>query len=123
MQCMFAITVNNMHNMQNTGMTLSTLRIQFVDCEILIYILTKLLMTITMNIADHKRLREIRFLMRSLLSVFLSQSWLRQYGYLPQASKQMSTMRSTQILLNAISDMQRFYGLEITGVLDHGTIE
>lgn len=120
---MFAITVNNMHNMLNTGMTLSTLRIQFVDCEILIYILTKLLMTITMNIADHKRSREIRFLMRSLLSVFLSQSWLRQYGYLPQASKQMSTMRSAQILLNAISDMQRFYGLEITGVMDHGTIE
>lgn len=29
-------------------------------------------LTITMNIADHKRSREIRFLMRSLLSVFLS---------------------------------------------------
>uniref|UniRef100_A0A673LY91 Matrix metalloproteinase-15-like n=1 Tax=Sinocyclocheilus rhinocerous TaxID=307959 RepID=A0A673LY91_9TELE len=59
----------------------------------------------------------------SLLSVFLSQSWLRQYGYLPQASKQMSTMRSAQILSNAISDMQRFYGLEITGVLDPVSIE
>uniref|UniRef100_A0A8C1RBV6 Matrix metallopeptidase 15b n=1 Tax=Cyprinus carpio TaxID=7962 RepID=A0A8C1RBV6_CYPCA len=35
----------------------------------------------------------------------------------------MSTMRSAQILLNAISDMQRFYGLEITGVLDPATIE
>ncbi|XP_026071638.1 matrix metalloproteinase-15-like isoform X1 [Carassius auratus] len=54
---------------------------------------------------------------------FNGESWLRQYGYLPQASKQMSTMRSAQIRLNAISDMQRFYGLEITGVLDPATIE
>ncbi|XDV17436.1 hypothetical protein PO909_023291 [Leuciscus waleckii] len=45
------------------------------------------------------------------------------YGYLPQASRQMSTMRSAQILSNAISDMQRFYGLEITGQMDIVTIE
>nr|XP_061795980.1 matrix metalloproteinase-15-like isoform X4 [Nerophis lumbriciformis] len=44
------------------------------------------------------------------------------YGYLPQASRQMSTMRSTQILANAISDMQRFYGLEVTGQMDAQTI-
>lgn len=50
------------------------------------------------------------------------QSWLRMYGYLPQASRQMSTMRSAQILSNAISDMQRFYGLEITGRMDTQTI-
>ncbi|XP_036441736.1 matrix metalloproteinase-15 [Colossoma macropomum] len=54
---------------------------------------------------------------------FNAESWLRMYGYLPQASRQMSTMRSAQILSNAISDMQRFYGLEITGVMDSATME
>uniref|UniRef100_A0A674MWF1 Matrix metallopeptidase 15 n=2 Tax=Takifugu rubripes TaxID=31033 RepID=A0A674MWF1_TAKRU len=44
------------------------------------------------------------------------------YGYLPQASRQMSTMRSAQILSGAVSDMQRFYGLEVTGKMDPETI-
>ncbi|KAL4630314.1 hypothetical protein GN956_G16128 [Arapaima gigas] len=52
---------------------------------------------------------------------FSAESWLRMYGYLPQASRQMSTMRSAQILSNAISDMQRFYGLTVTGELDLAT--
>lgn len=54
---------------------------------------------------------------------FNAESWLRMYGYLPQASRQMSTMRSAQILSSAISDMQRFYGLEVSGVMDSGTID
>ncbi|XP_072517349.1 matrix metalloproteinase-15 [Salminus brasiliensis] len=54
---------------------------------------------------------------------FNAESWLRMYGYLPQASRQMSTMRSAQILSNAVSDMQRFYGLEISGKMDLSTIE
>uniref|UniRef100_A0A8C7X2Q9 Matrix metalloproteinase-14 n=1 Tax=Oryzias sinensis TaxID=183150 RepID=A0A8C7X2Q9_9TELE len=54
-----------------------------------------------------------------LLSTF---SWLRMYGYLPQASRQMSTMRSAQILSDAVSDMQRFYGLQVTGQMDPQTI-
>ncbi|KAG9352534.1 hypothetical protein JZ751_020948 [Albula glossodonta] len=49
-------------------------------------------------------------------------SWLRMYGYLPQASRQMSTMRSAQILSNAIGDMQRFYGLTVTGEMDPATL-
>nr|XP_057932752.1 matrix metalloproteinase-15 isoform X2 [Doryrhamphus excisus] len=53
---------------------------------------------------------------------FNAESWLRMYGYLPQASRQMSTMRSAQILSGAISDMQRFYGLEVTGSMDLQTI-
>ncbi|TKS70312.1 Matrix metalloproteinase-15 [Collichthys lucidus] len=55
-------------------------------------------------------------------STFNAESWLRMYGYLPQASRQMSTMRSAQILSNAVSDMQRFYGLEVTGQMDPQTI-
>ncbi|MGH0140096.1 UNVERIFIED_CONTAM: hypothetical protein FKN15_020095 [Acipenser sinensis] len=53
--------------------------------------------------------------------LLLCKSWLRMYGYLPQASKQMSTMRSAQILSNAIADMQRFYGLTVTGEMDDET--
>lgn len=34
----------------------------------------------------------------------------------------MSTMRSAQILSSAISDMQQFYGLEVTGQMDPQTI-
>ncbi|XP_041124464.1 matrix metalloproteinase-15 [Polyodon spathula] len=52
---------------------------------------------------------------------FSAESWLRMYGYLPQASKQMSTMRSAQILSSAIADMQRFYGLTVTGEMDDET--
>uniref|UniRef100_A0A3P8U378 Matrix metallopeptidase 15 n=1 Tax=Amphiprion percula TaxID=161767 RepID=A0A3P8U378_AMPPE len=49
-------------------------------------------------------------------------SWLRKFGYLSQASSQMSTMQSAQILSKAISDMQRFYGLEVTGEMDAATV-
>ncbi|KAG7268551.1 LOW QUALITY PROTEIN: hypothetical protein CRUP_036308 [Coryphaenoides rupestris] len=49
-------------------------------------------------------------------------SWLRMYGYLPQASRQMSTMSSAQILSRAVGDMQRFYSLEVTGQMDEQTI-
>lgn len=51
------------------------------------------------------------------------QAWLRKFGYLPQASMQVSTMQSTQLLSTAISDMQRFYGLEVTGVMDAATVQ
>ncbi|XP_036400280.1 matrix metalloproteinase-15 [Megalops cyprinoides] len=54
---------------------------------------------------------------------FNAESWLRMYGYLPQASRQMSTMRSAQILSNAVSDMQRFYGLPVTGEMDPTTVK
>ncbi|XP_076878200.1 matrix metalloproteinase-15 isoform X2 [Brachyhypopomus gauderio] len=50
------------------------------------------------------------------------ETWLRTYGYLSQASRQMSTMQSAQILSSAIKDMQRFYGLEVTGQLDAATL-
>ncbi|XP_061577290.1 matrix metalloproteinase-14-like [Cololabis saira] len=50
-----------------------------------------------------------------------AEAWLRQFGYLSQASRQMSTMQSAQILSKAISDMQRFYGLQVTGEMDAAT--
>ncbi|XP_038224675.1 matrix metalloproteinase-15 [Dermochelys coriacea] len=50
-----------------------------------------------------------------------AEAWLRLYGYLPQSSRQMSTMRSAQILASALSKMQRFYGITVTGVLDEET--
>uniref|UniRef100_A0A671PW33 Matrix metalloproteinase-15-like n=1 Tax=Sinocyclocheilus anshuiensis TaxID=1608454 RepID=A0A671PW33_9TELE len=53
---------------------------------------------------------------------FNAESWLRMYGYLPQASRQMSTIQSAQILSSAIKDMQRFYGLEVTGHMDLATL-
>uniref|UniRef100_K7F9B5 Matrix metallopeptidase 15 n=1 Tax=Pelodiscus sinensis TaxID=13735 RepID=K7F9B5_PELSI len=48
-------------------------------------------------------------------------AWLRLYGYLPQSSRQRSTMRSAQTLAAALSQMQRFYGITVTGVLDEET--
>uniref|UniRef100_A0A3Q4I1K1 Matrix metallopeptidase 15a n=1 Tax=Neolamprologus brichardi TaxID=32507 RepID=A0A3Q4I1K1_NEOBR len=51
-----------------------------------------------------------------------TQAWLRKFGYLSQASRQMSTMQSAQIMSKAISDMQRLYGLEVTGKVDSATL-
>ncbi|XP_042352337.1 matrix metalloproteinase-14 [Plectropomus leopardus] len=53
---------------------------------------------------------------------FSAEAWLRKFGYLSQASSQMSTMQSAQILSKAIGDMQRFYGLEVTGEMDPATV-
>uniref|UniRef100_A0A3B4AUT1 Peptidase metallopeptidase domain-containing protein n=1 Tax=Periophthalmus magnuspinnatus TaxID=409849 RepID=A0A3B4AUT1_9GOBI len=53
---------------------------------------------------------------------FNAETWLRQYGYLSQGSRQMSTMQSARILSKAISDMQRFYGLKVTGEMDPPTV-
>ncbi|KAM3870091.1 matrix metalloproteinase-14-like [Diretmus argenteus] len=60
---------------------------------------------------------------RHMLSLLSFTAWLRQFGYLSQASRQMSTMQSAQILSKAISDMQRFYGLEVTGNMDPATVK
>lgn len=51
-----------------------------------------------------------------------AEAWLRKFGYLSQASGQMSTMQSARILSKAIGDMQRFYGLEVTGEMDPATV-
>ncbi|XP_017330439.1 matrix metalloproteinase-15 [Ictalurus punctatus] len=54
---------------------------------------------------------------------FNAETWLRTYGYLSQASRQMSTMQSAQILSTAIKDMQRFYSLDVTGQVDPATLK
>lgn len=50
-----------------------------------------------------------------------AQAWLRLYGYLPQPSRRMSTMRSAQTFSAALAEMQKFYGITVTGVLDEET--
>lgn len=55
--------------------------------------------------------------------MLLLKTWLRTYGYLSQASRQMSTMQSAQILSTAIKDMQRFYSLDVTGQVDPATLK
>ncbi|CAL8260728.1 unnamed protein product [Merluccius merluccius] len=77
-------------------------------------------------------LRSLRSLVLLLCLVLVSgsevqeginaESWLRQFGYLSQASRQMSTMSSSQVLSRAIADMQRFYGLQVTGEMDPATV-
>ncbi|KAM8946020.1 matrix metalloproteinase-15 [Pelodytes ibericus] len=52
-----------------------------------------------------------------------AEAWLRLYGYLPQTSPQMSTLGSAQILSSAISEMQQFYGIPVSGELDQTTKE
>lgn len=71
--------------------------------------------------ADSSARKASSSLPASLMLVFLSQAWLRLYGYLPQSSRQMSTMRSAQIFSSALSEMQKFYGITVTGVLDEET--
>lgn len=50
-----------------------------------------------------------------------AQAWLRLYGYLPQPSRRMSTMRSAETFSAALAEMQKFYGITVTGVLDEET--
>ncbi|XP_077167105.1 matrix metalloproteinase-15 [Paroedura picta] len=50
-----------------------------------------------------------------------AEAWLQSYGYLPPSTRQMSTLRSAQILSSAVSEMQSFYGITVTGVLDEET--
>ncbi|KAG8515029.1 Matrix metalloproteinase-17 [Galemys pyrenaicus] len=50
------------------------------------------------------------------------QEWLSRFGYLPPADPSMGRLRTPEELSQAIAAMQRFGGLEATGVLDEGTL-
>lgn len=49
--------------------------------------------------------------------------WLQQYGYLPPGDVRAQAIRSPKAIASAISAMQKFYGLTITGKMDSETIE
>ncbi|XP_042615747.1 matrix metalloproteinase-14-like [Cyprinus carpio] len=74
-----------------------------------------------------------RLLPLALASVFLVQSgtsdkevrpeaWLQQYGYLPPGDAQAQAIRSFKSITTAISSMQKFYGLTVTGTMDPATL-
>ncbi|XP_070809245.1 matrix metalloproteinase-15 isoform X1 [Pituophis catenifer annectens] len=50
-----------------------------------------------------------------------AEAWLRSYGYLPAAPRQPSTLRAARSLAAALAEMQAFYGIPVTGLLDQET--
>ncbi|NXU08264.1 MMP17 protein, partial [Pardalotus punctatus] len=53
----------------------------------------------------------------------LSQDWLTKFGYLPPPDPVTGRLQTREELTKAIAAMQRFGGLEATGVLDEATLE
>ncbi|MFT7817419.1 matrix metalloproteinase-17-like [Arapaima gigas] len=56
------------------------------------------------------------------LSLGLPQDWLSRFGYLPPPDAVTGQLQTQEALTSAIKAMQRFGGLEETGVLDQATL-
>ncbi|XP_035375948.1 matrix metalloproteinase-14a [Electrophorus electricus] len=48
--------------------------------------------------------------------------WLQHYGYLPPGDVRAQAIRSPKSIATAVSDMQKFYGLTVTGTMDPDTL-
>uniref|UniRef100_A0A8B9PCS9 Matrix metalloproteinase-17 n=1 Tax=Apteryx owenii TaxID=8824 RepID=A0A8B9PCS9_APTOW len=64
----------------------------------------------------------ISFLFSSSL-LHVSQDWLTKFGYLPPPDPVTGQLQTQEELTKAITAMQRFGGLEATGILDEATLE
>ncbi|XP_036777748.2 matrix metalloproteinase-17 isoform X1 [Manis pentadactyla] len=53
----------------------------------------------------------------------LGVDWLSRFGYLPPADPETGQLQTQEELSKAIATMQRFGGLEATGILDEATLE
>uniref|UniRef100_UPI00358DE268 matrix metalloproteinase-16-like n=1 Tax=Myxine glutinosa TaxID=7769 RepID=UPI00358DE268 len=55
--------------------------------------------------------------------LFSPETWLQRYGYLPPGNLQAQLLRPQRSIVAAVSSMQQFYGIPVTGKLDALTIQ
>lgn len=65
---------------------------------------------------------EAKLFKKSLLFLLCVQDWLSKFGYLPPADPVTGQLQTKEALTKAIKAMQRFGGLEETGVFGKNNI-